>query len=38
VPDHIDPRGMGGAYRDDHPQNIQAVHFWCNSEKGSTRI
>ena len=38
VPDHIDPRGMGGAFRDDHPSNIQAVHYWCNSEKGSTRI
>jgi hypothetical protein len=37
VPDHIDPRGMGGARRDDHPNNIQAVHLWCNSEKGSTR-
>jgi hypothetical protein len=37
VPDHIDPRGMGGSRRDDHPENIQAVHFWCNSEKGSTR-
>ena len=38
VPDHIDPRGMGGAFRDDHPSNIQAVHYWCNSEKGSTRM
>jgi hypothetical protein len=38
VPDHIDPRGMGGAFRDDHPMNIRAVHFWCNSEKGSTRM
>jgi hypothetical protein len=37
VPDHIDPRGMGGSRRDDHPENIQAVHFWCNGEKGSTR-
>jgi hypothetical protein len=37
VPDHIDPRGMGGSRRDDHPDNIQAVHFWCNGEKGSTR-
>jgi hypothetical protein len=24
VPDHIEPRGMGGAWRDDHPDNIQA--------------
>jgi hypothetical protein len=37
VPDDIDPRGMGGSRRDDHPDNIQAVHFWCNGEKGSTR-
>ena len=37
VPDHIDPRGMGGSRRDDHPDNIQAVHLWCNVEKGSTR-
>ena len=38
VPDHIHPRGMGGAWRDDHPDNIQAVHWWCNGEKGSSRI
>ena len=37
VPDHINPRGMGGAWRDDHPANIQAVHWWCNGEKGSSR-
>ena len=37
VPDPSDPKGMGGAWRDDHPDNIQAVHYWCNSEKGSTR-
>lgn len=37
VPDHIEPKGMGGAWRDDHPDNIQAAHWWCNSEKGSTR-
>lgn len=37
VPDHINPKGMGGAFRDDHPENIQAVHWWCNSEKGSMR-
>jgi hypothetical protein len=24
VPDHINPRGMDGAFRDDHPDNIQA--------------
>lgn len=38
VPDHKNPKGMGGAWRDDHRDNIQAVHYWCNSEKGSTRI
>ena len=38
VPDHIHPRGMGGAWRDDHPDNIQAVHWWCNGEKGSARL
>lgn len=27
VPDHFNPRGMGGAWRDDHPDNIQAVHW-----------
>ena len=37
VPDHISPRGMGGAWPDDHPDNIQAVHWWCNGEKGSSR-
>ena len=38
VPDHKDPKGMGGAWRDDHPDNVQATHWWCNGEKGSTRI
>jgi hypothetical protein len=28
---------MGGVWRDDHPDNIQATHWWCNEEKGSTR-
>lgn len=37
VPDHRDPKGMGGARRDDHPDNIQATHWWCNEGKGSTR-
>ena len=37
VPDHKDPRGMGGAWRDDHPDNIQAAHRICNQEKGSRR-
>jgi len=35
VPDHIDSKGMGGAWRDDHPDNIQAAHWWCNLERGS---
>jgi len=38
VPDHINPRGIGGAWRDDHPDNIQAVHSWCNRKKGSSRV
>ena len=37
VPDHKSPKGMGGGWRDDHPDNIQATHWWCNEEKGSTR-
>lgn len=37
VPDHISPRGMGGAFRDDHPENIQAAHALCNQAKGSRR-
>jgi len=37
VPDHTDPKGMGGAWRDDHPDNIQATHWWCNGEKGSVQ-
>jgi hypothetical protein len=35
VPDNIDPKGMGGAWMDDHPDNIHAAHEWCNLEKGS---
>jgi hypothetical protein len=38
APDHKRCKGMGGAWRDDHPDNIQAVHWWCNDEKGSTRM
>ena len=38
VPDHIEPKGMGGAWRDDHPENVQAVHRRCNLQKGSRRI
>lgn len=28
VPDHKNPKGMGGAWRDDHPDNVQATHCW----------
>jgi hypothetical protein len=38
VPDHRSPRGSGGAFRDDHPDNIQAAHSLCNGEKGGRRI
>jgi hypothetical protein len=38
VADHKNPKGMGGAFRDDHPRNIQATHYWCNGEKGSIRM
>jgi hypothetical protein len=37
VPDHIEPKGMGAARRDDHPDNIQAAHRLCNLLKGSRR-
>jgi len=37
VPDHIEPKGMGSARRDDHPDNIQAAHRRCNLKKGSKR-
>ena len=33
VPDHRDPKGMGGAWRDDHPDNVRAAHWWCNGKK-----
>jgi hypothetical protein len=32
VPDDKNPKGMGGAWRDDHPGNIQATHWWCNED------
>lgn len=38
VPDHREPKGMGGAFRDDHIDNIQAAHRACNNEKGSRRL
>lgn len=36
-PDHIKPKGMGGARADDRAENIRAVHHHCNFEKGSKR-
>ena len=38
VPDHISPRGMGGAWRDDNPDNIQERWpldgaAWCASSR-----
>ena len=38
VPDHQEPKGMGGGQRDDRPENIRAVHSRCNLEKGSRRV
>lgn len=38
TPEHKEPRGIGGAWRDDHEDNIGAAHSWCNGEKGSKRI
>jgi len=38
VPDHIQPKGLGGGRRDDHPDNIQAVHRRCNLKKGSKHL
>jgi hypothetical protein len=37
VPDHENPKGMGGAWRDDHPSYVRAVHWWC-TEKRSRRM
>lgn len=37
-PDHIKPKGMGGARSDDRESNIRAVHHWCNVAKGSKRL
>jgi hypothetical protein len=33
VPDHKNPKVMAGAWRDDSPDNIQAVHWWCTKKK-----
>ncbi len=37
VPDHIKPKGHGGATHDDRLENLQPAHSWCNSLKGSRR-
>jgi hypothetical protein len=34
VTDHRNPKGMGGAWRDDHPDNIQAHIGGVTKEKG----
>ncbi len=37
VPDHKEPKGMGRAWRDDHPDNIQAtslvVQQWRDKDR-----
>lgn len=40
VPDHKEPKGMGGARADDGVEgvNLQPAHSRCNLEKGSKRI
>lgn len=38
TPDHIKPRGLGGARRDDRESNIRALCGPCNTKKGSKRI
>lgn len=37
-PDHIKPKGLGGARSDDRESNIQAAHHNCNFDKGSKRV
>jgi len=29
---------MNDAWRDDHPDNVQAVHWWCNGEKDRAQL
>jgi hypothetical protein len=38
VPDHIVPKGMGSANRDDHPDNIQATHRLSPSREYFSKI
>jgi len=35
--DHIKPRKSGGSERDDRQENLAAVHWTCNTERGSKR-
>lgn len=35
--DHVKPRKMGGSERDDRQENLRAVHWRCNTERGSQR-
>ena len=35
--DHKKPRKMGGSERDDRQENLAAVHWICNTERGSKR-
>ena len=35
--DHIKPRKSGGSERDDRQFNLSAVHWLCNSSRGSKR-
>jgi len=39
VPDHIEPKGMGGGFYDDgeNGSNLQPAHNACNLAKGSRR-
>ena len=34
---HKEPKGMGGARHDDHPDNLALAHRVCNRENGSKR-
>lgn len=36
--EHKEPKGMGGARRDDHRDNLALAHRECNLEKGSRRV
>ena len=36
--EHIEPKGMGGAWHDDHMDNLALAHRSCNREKGSRHI